>query len=228
MPKIRGNPVSLAAAAYRLITGKSEASEPKSTQDRTKLVLDALQGGGVTRTQAKQILAGEAGVSVRTVERWAAGTQEAKDTARGAHASALGATVRAVRTPASRVQAIKEAATRAASDPASAVTPAGGSDFSQQARNEAGRASRIANDDNGLTITGDVTVSKTTQEGRTLYLGRWLPTGSLDHLPTVFRTGGAEAVAHEINRLIGQHYVAGMTIDNVSGIYFHTYDETYQ
>ncbi|WP_219517518.1 hypothetical protein [Nonomuraea ceibae] len=224
MPKIRGNPVSLASASYRLITGKSEASEPKSTQERTKLVLEALQEGGLTRTQAKQTLAGEAGVGVRTVERWAAGTQEAKDTARGAHASALGSAVRAVRTPASRVQSIRDAATRAPSDPASAVTPAGGEDFSQEARDAAGRASRLANDDNGLTITGDVTVSQSTQEGRTLKLGRWLPEGSLDHLPDVFRTGGAEAVAAEINRLIGQHYVAGMTVSNVTEIYFHTYE----
>ncbi|GGT08629.1 hypothetical protein GCM10010156_76980 [Planobispora rosea] len=229
MPSMRGKPKGLPDAAYALFTGRSERSEPKTTQGRTNEILERAQAEGLSRGEAKSRLAAFIGVSVRTIERYASGRQEAKDTRSRQSATGLHQALRDSRMGPSRRQQVRAAATGEPQDPVSPVSDLGISqsadghgDFSQEARNTAGAAR--ADLDNGLTITGKVTVSSDTKE-RTLTLGKWVPDGELDHLADVFVQHGPGAVAAEINRLISTYYVQGMTIDNITSIYFNTINE---
>lgn len=90
MPEFR-RPMKAGEAIYRAITGLSPRSEGKTTMARTRDAVARLIRAGQARTvgEAKKVVAALAGVSLRTVQKWYSGRQEAKNTARAANADAL-------------------------------------------------------------------------------------------------------------------------------------------
>jgi transcriptional regulator with XRE-family HTH domain len=182
MPEFR-SPLPLGKAIYRALTGKSDRSEGKTTKDRTLELL--AKHGGSTRKVAEAV-----GVSMRTVQRWKNGEQEAKNTKTRKSADALAGAQRAARVTGGRAAKFKAAAT---------ADPSGG-----------GGAG-------GLSITGTIQVSEDIRE-RTIQPGYKIPAGELDDVIEKLAAEGPEAAAALLNRVISNYYVAGMKILSVDAI----------
>ncbi|MFC7607235.1 hypothetical protein ACFQVD_44815 [Streptosporangium amethystogenes subsp. fukuiense] len=85
MPNFKG----LTDAVYRAVTGRSRASEGRTTKEKAEWLIKT--HGSV------KAAAGEAQVSYETMRRWAKGDQEAKNTARSANADKLARAERTAR-----------------------------------------------------------------------------------------------------------------------------------
>ncbi len=212
MPEMR-RPSEPGDAVYFALTGLSEKSEGKTTQARVRDTIKRLMGKGEAQTegQAKRQIAERVGVSVRTVQKWAKGDQEAKNTARGNHADELAATQRAARLKPHRVEKMSQAgrATPVPSGDSPQTEPGG-----QPSATAGAGTTPVAG--GGLRIYGTVKVSDDERE-RWINPGSKIPDGALDAVITMLVEEGPQAAGAELNRLLS-YYVPGMTITNIEQI----------
>lgn len=107
MPEMR-RPMRVGEALYYALTGLSPRSEGKTTQGRVRDAIKRLMSRGEARTEgeAKRKIADRVGVSLRTVQRWAQGRQEARSASR----DRLAAVQRAARIKPGRVELLASSA----------------------------------------------------------------------------------------------------------------------
>lgn len=182
---------SLAESLYFKLTGKSQRSETYGTKSRGYTETQARardlikQCGGDTKEAARR-----AGVSQRTMQKYAAGKQEAKDTRRAKNREGLIAAQRQSRVKPARANKLAASARRSTPD---RQPPAGGSP---------------------LAIYGTIRVSSDERE-RWIRPGNEIPAGALDQIADIFATQGPEAAAAELQNHIGS-YVPRMEIIDVT------------
>ncbi|MEV7809037.1 hypothetical protein AB0O28_39400 [Microbispora sp. NPDC088329] len=218
MPEMR-RPMGAGEALYSTLTGLSPRSEGKTTQARVKDALKRLMGKGEARSEgeAKRKLAEKVGVSVRTVQKWAKGQQEATNTARGNHADKLAAAQRAARLKPGRVEKMRAAGRAAPVPPGTQPQTQAGGDASAAAGAKSWSGiDRLGAGGVGLRLYGTVRVSDDERD-RWISPGQSIPESSLGALIDRLVAEGPEAAGEELNKLLS-YYVPGMSITNIEAI----------
>ncbi|MGI5493944.1 hypothetical protein [Microtetraspora malaysiensis] len=178
-----------------------------------------LIGKGEARTEgeAKKRIAEAVGVSLRTVQKWAKGEQEAKNTARGRHADNLAAAQRAARLKPGRVEKMRAAGRAAPVPPGDQPeTQAGGEASSVAGMQSWSGVDVIGTAGVGLRLYGTVKVSEDERD-RWINPGQKIPDSALGALIDKLVNEGPEAATGELNRLLS-YYVPGMTITHIEAI----------
>lgn len=180
--------LGLGAAVEKLLTNRRPDTGERGTQAQAREVVDA--HGGSTRAAAQAL-----GVSIRTIQKWVTGSQEAKNTARANNADRLAQAVRESRVKQGRAERLSASATGYSIGGGGRYAPTGG---------------------NQLRIKGTFRVSNDTRT-RTIDAGGWLAPGALDNVVSVFVTEGRDAAGLILEDVL-QDYVEGMEVLDIHWI----------